>query len=136
MANAGSSPVERAAAQTMVAAANLGEFKYGPGDSPWYGAQFASGDDALRAHAVAQRLDTDELPRLLTMANELVSGTHLRPFATINELGELLSEGDLVVDGGNSRWTDDQVRAALGAVFFALSLSYVAGTTKRLLTQR
>jgi len=74
-------------AETMVAAARLGEFKYGPGDSPWYGAQFASGDNALRAHAVAQRLDTDELPRLLTMANELVSGTHLRPFATINELG-------------------------------------------------
>ncbi len=26
----------------------------------------------------------------------------------ITELGGLLSEGDLVVDGGNSRWTDDQ----------------------------
>jgi 6-phosphogluconate dehydrogenase len=32
--------------------------------------------------------------------------------ATINELGELLSEGDLVVDGGNSRWTDDAINAA------------------------
>src|SRR3954469_6428891 len=31
--------------------------------------------------------------------------------ATVNELGELLSEGDLVVDGGNSRWTDDQANA-------------------------
>ena len=31
---------------------------------------------------------------------------------TINELGELLSEGDLVVDGGNSRWTDDEINAA------------------------
>jgi len=26
----------------------------------------------------------------------------------ITELGDLLGEGDLVVDGGNSRWTDDQ----------------------------
>jgi 6-phosphogluconate dehydrogenase len=26
---------------------------------------------------------------------------------TISELNELLSEGDIVVDGGNSRWTDD-----------------------------
>ncbi|WP_263457664.1 phosphogluconate dehydrogenase (NAD(+)-dependent, decarboxylating) [Nocardioides pantholopis] len=26
---------------------------------------------------------------------------------TINELGDLLGEGDVVVDGGNSRWTDD-----------------------------
>ncbi len=31
---------------------------------------------------------------------------------TINELAELLSEGDLVVDGGNSKWTDDVINAA------------------------
>ncbi len=31
--------------------------------------------------------------------------------ATVGELGELLGEGDLVVDGGNSRWTDDQINA-------------------------
>lgn len=30
---------------------------------------------------------------------------------TITALGDLLSEGDLVVDGGNSRWTDDQAHA-------------------------
>jgi len=29
--------------------------------------------------------------------------------ATVKELGELLSEGDVVVDGGNSKFTDDQV---------------------------
>ena len=32
---------------------------------------------------------------------------------TIKELKELLEEGDLVVDGGNSKWTDDQVNADL-----------------------
>jgi 6-phosphogluconate dehydrogenase len=31
---------------------------------------------------------------------------------TIQALGELLSEGDVVVDGGNSRWTDDEAHAA------------------------
>ncbi|HEX6328508.1 MAG TPA: decarboxylating 6-phosphogluconate dehydrogenase [Jiangellaceae bacterium] len=31
----------------------------------------------------------------------------------ITELAELLSEGDVVVDGGNSRWTDDQKHAEL-----------------------
>ncbi|NPC98782.1 phosphogluconate dehydrogenase (NAD(+)-dependent, decarboxylating) [Nocardioides sp. zg-DK7169] len=31
---------------------------------------------------------------------------------TIEELGELLDEGDVVVDGGNSRWTDDLEHAA------------------------
>jgi 6-phosphogluconate dehydrogenase len=33
--------------------------------------------------------------------------------ATIAELGDLLGEGDLVVDGGNSRWTDDQANAEM-----------------------
>ena len=32
--------------------------------------------------------------------------------ATITELADLLSEGDVVVDGGNSRWTDDEKHAA------------------------
>ena len=31
---------------------------------------------------------------------------------TVAELGELLDEGDVVVDGGNSRWTDDEKHAA------------------------
>ncbi|MBC6449224.1 phosphogluconate dehydrogenase (NAD(+)-dependent, decarboxylating) [Actinokineospora xionganensis] len=32
---------------------------------------------------------------------------------TVAELGELLSDGDLVIDGGNSRFTDDTVNADL-----------------------
>jgi 6-phosphogluconate dehydrogenase len=32
---------------------------------------------------------------------------------TISELNELLSEGDIVVDGGNSRWTDDTENGAM-----------------------
>ena len=31
--------------------------------------------------------------------------------STIDELAELLSPGDIVVDGGNSRWTDDEKHA-------------------------
>jgi 6-phosphogluconate dehydrogenase len=30
---------------------------------------------------------------------------------TVNELGELLDEGDIVIDGGNTRWSDDKRRA-------------------------
>ena len=30
---------------------------------------------------------------------------------TVNELGELLDRGDMVIDGGNSRWSDDKRRA-------------------------
>src|SRR5204863_8277853 len=33
--------------------------------------------------------------------------------ATIAELNDLLGEGDLVVDGGNSKYTDDQANAQL-----------------------
>jgi 6-phosphogluconate dehydrogenase len=32
---------------------------------------------------------------------------------TVQALADLLGEGDLVVDGGNSRWTDDQANAEL-----------------------
>jgi 6-phosphogluconate dehydrogenase len=32
---------------------------------------------------------------------------------TVTRLADLLGEGDLVIDGGNSRWTDDQVHADL-----------------------
>jgi 6-phosphogluconate dehydrogenase len=31
---------------------------------------------------------------------------------TVETLGELLDEGDMVIDGGNTRWTDDKARAA------------------------
>jgi len=31
---------------------------------------------------------------------------------TVNKLGELMEHGDTIVDGGNSRWTDDKERAA------------------------
>ena len=32
---------------------------------------------------------------------------------TIESVSELLGEGDVVIDGGNSRWTDDKVHAAM-----------------------
>jgi hypothetical protein len=75
------------AAETMVAAARLGEFKYGPGDSPWYGAAFADGVEATQAHLIAKRLHEEGLPRLIERANLLFSGTHMRPFQNITELG-------------------------------------------------
>jgi 6-phosphogluconate dehydrogenase len=30
---------------------------------------------------------------------------------TVDELSKLLEKGDMIIDGGNSRWTDDQARA-------------------------
>ncbi|MCU1418366.1 MAG: family ATPase [Schumannella sp.] len=74
-------------AATMLEAAKLGEFRYGPGDSPWYGAMFANGQDATRAHEIAKRLHGESLPRLLVRAQQLVGSTRMRPFETIAELG-------------------------------------------------
>jgi len=76
-----------AAASTLIKAAVLGEFRYGPGDSPWYGASFMSTADASNSHQLAKRINQIELPRLLERANGLIGQTRLRPFETINELG-------------------------------------------------
>ena len=77
-------------AKTMVEAAKLGEFRYGPGDSAWYGARFANGEEAQHAHALAQKLHGEELPRLLVRAQQLIGSTRMRPFETIGELGVYL----------------------------------------------
>jgi 6-phosphogluconate dehydrogenase len=42
--------------------------------------------------------------------------------STVHELIELLGAGDVIVDGGNSRWTDDQIHAELAA---AKGIGYV-----------
>ncbi|MDM4762006.1 AAA family ATPase [Galbitalea sp. SE-J8] len=78
------------AAGTMVAAANLGEFRYGPGDSPWYGAQFRTSDEALRAHDLAKRLWNEDVPRLVERANAVIGTTRMRPYGSIRELGVYL----------------------------------------------
>jgi len=77
----------RTASETMVAAANLGEFKYGPGDSPWYGAQFVSSEAAARAHALSKQLFNETVPKLIERANDVIGSTRMRPYSTIHELG-------------------------------------------------
>ncbi len=83
------------AAAVMMQAAGLGEFKYGPGDSPWYRATFSTSEAAMRAHGIAQQLFHTDLPQLLEKATALVAGTRMRPFETIYELGVYLK---LLVD--------------------------------------
>jgi hypothetical protein len=83
------------AAELMLSAATLGEFRYGPGDSPWYGAQFLSSDDAKAAHATARALWAELVPTLIDHASRLIATTHMRPFTTIHELGVCLN---LLVD--------------------------------------
>ncbi|MDQ4213803.1 AAA family ATPase [Microbacterium capsulatum] len=78
------------AAEALRQAARLGEFRFGPDDSPWYGVTFASTEEARTVHALAERLHASTVPELLEHGYELVAQTHMRPFATISELGEYL----------------------------------------------
>ncbi|MGF6821784.1 HPt (histidine-containing phosphotransfer) domain-containing protein [Microbacterium sp. ZKA21] len=79
-----------AAAGKLVQAARLGEFRFGPDDSPWYGVSFESTEAARAAHELAGRLHSSSVPALLERAYELIAQTRMRPFATIEELGEYL----------------------------------------------
>ncbi|WP_242497853.1 AAA family ATPase [Microbacterium protaetiae] len=78
------------AADKLVAAAHLGEFRFGPDDSPWYGVTFSTTDAARDAHALARRLHRDDVPALLERGYELIAQTHMRPFRTVTELGTYL----------------------------------------------
>ncbi len=78
------------AARRLVEAARLGEFRFGPDDSPWYGVAFDTTDAARSAHALAGALNGKEVPSLLERGYELIAQTRMRPFRTIDELGEYL----------------------------------------------
>ncbi len=77
-------------ARDLARAAALGEFRYGPGDSPWYGASFTSSDEATNAHALAKRLGETDVPRLLERGRALIAQTRLREFESVAELGVFL----------------------------------------------
>lgn len=75
------------AATALSDAARLGEFRFGPNDSPWYGVSFATTEAARSAHALAGRLHRDEVPGILERGYELIGQTRMRPFTTVAELG-------------------------------------------------
>ncbi|MCU4671871.1 AAA family ATPase [Microbacterium fluvii] len=74
----------------LAAAARLGEFRFGPADSPWYGVSFDTTAEARGAHARAAKLHRHDVPALLERGYELIGQTRMRPFETITELGAYL----------------------------------------------
>ena len=78
------------AAQKLALAARLGEFRFGPNDSPWYGVSFATTAQATDTHALAKRLHQRDVPLLLERGYELIRPTRMRPFQSIDELGDYL----------------------------------------------
>ncbi|MET0304326.1 MAG: AAA family ATPase, partial [Microbacteriaceae bacterium] len=83
-------PARAEAAAKLAAAARLGEFRFGPDDSPWYGVTFTTTEQARGAHALAARLHRKDVPALLERGYELIAQTRMRPFRTIGELGVYL----------------------------------------------
>ncbi|MFJ8742798.1 phosphogluconate dehydrogenase (NAD(+)-dependent, decarboxylating) [Embleya sp. NPDC127516] len=59
--------------------------------------------DVADVHSLKELVDALPEPRVVWVMVPAGAATQ----ATVDELGELLSPGDVVVDGGNSRWTDD-----------------------------
>jgi 6-phosphogluconate dehydrogenase len=59
------------------------------------------------ARSLSDLVDTLQAPRVVWVMVPAGAPTQ----STIDELAELLSPGDVVVDGGNSRWTDDEKHA-------------------------
>ena len=79
------------AAQNLIKAARLGEFKYGPNDSPWYGANFPTAEQTTAAHELAKKIHQQDLPRLLEKSEEVFGRTKMRPFDNLEELGIYIS---------------------------------------------
>jgi len=63
--------------------------------------------DVADVGSLKELVDSLSAPRVVWVMVPAGAATQ----STIDELGDLLSPGDLVVDGGNSRWTDDEKHA-------------------------
>jgi 6-phosphogluconate dehydrogenase len=63
--------------------------------------------DIADVHSLDELVDALQGPRVVWVMVPAGGATQ----STVDRLAELLSPGDVVVDGGNSRWTDDQKHA-------------------------
>lgn len=70
---------------------------------------FARSPSDRDVESLAELVDALQTPRVVWVMVPAGGPTD----DVITELGELLDEGDLVVDGGNSRWTDDEIHAQM-----------------------
>jgi 6-phosphogluconate dehydrogenase len=67
----------------------------------------AEGHGASAAATLEELVEQLEAPRAVWVMVPAGEPTE----QTVQKLGELLDEGDTIIDGGNSKWTDDKLRA-------------------------
>ncbi len=78
------------AAELLARAADLGEFKYGPEDTPWYGVSFENVQDAKKSHERAGALSRETVPRLLERIGPIIDQTPLPHATTVGQMGIFL----------------------------------------------
>jgi 6-phosphogluconate dehydrogenase len=62
--------------------------------------------DADSLEAMVEQLPSPKIVWVMVPAGEITRDT-------VRALGDLLGEGDIVIDGGNSRWTDDKINGEM-----------------------
>jgi hypothetical protein len=78
------------AAELLAQAAQMGEFRFGPGDTPWYGVSFENVEDAKKSHERAQRLSQETVPRLVERMGPILDQTPLPAATTVGQMGIFL----------------------------------------------
>lgn len=78
------------AAALLREAAQLGQFKFGPSDSPWFGVKFENQEQAQKALHMARRLHTDVLPRFIERAGAVLADTPLPQATTLAQLAQYI----------------------------------------------
>jgi 6-phosphogluconate dehydrogenase len=68
---------------------------------------YAKDPEVTDVHSLKEMVDALAAPRVVWLMVPAGAATQ----STIDELAELLAPGDVIVDGGNSRWTDDERHA-------------------------
>jgi 6-phosphogluconate dehydrogenase len=71
-------------------------------------AKIAEATGAAGADSLADLVGKLAAPRMVWIMVPAGAPTQ----GTVDELTSLLEQGDMIIDGGNSKWTDDQARAA------------------------
>ena len=83
--------VDRSSAlEVLNEAHDLGEFKFGPQDTAWFGAEFASQGEIESAVAIAKKLSADSFPALERQLGEFIASVNFMPAQTIEDWGTYL----------------------------------------------